>query len=76
MATKSLRLGRRVEYTSGDGFKKLGFVTATAETVKSGTAVPVPGEGEAHILVVPPTGNQYHRTSVRQGEGPRTFRIL
>lgn len=73
---KTLKLGRRVEYRDGAGFRKLGFVTGTAETVKAGTGVSVPDQGNAHILVVAPTGFQYHRENIPAGAGPRTYTLL
>jgi hypothetical protein len=73
---KTLKLGRRVEYRDGAGFRKLGIVTGTAETVTKGTGVTVPGQGNAHILVISPTGKQYHREDVPAGAGPRTYTLL
>ena len=71
-----LKLGKRVEYRDADGFRKLEFITGTAETVKSGGSVPVPGKDEAHLHIVSPTGKQYDRQSVRLGDGPRTFSLI
>lgn len=73
---KTLKLGRRVEYRDGSGFKKLAFVTATADTVQAGTDVPVPGENQAHLKVISPTGKEYNRQSVPMGDGPRTFSLI
>jgi hypothetical protein len=73
VALKQLKLGQRVEYRSADGFAKAAYITGLPETIKSGTDVPVPAEGEAHLLVVSPTGKTYVRHSVKRGDGPRQF---
>jgi hypothetical protein len=66
-------LGKRVIYTSTDGYQKAAKIIGTAESIQEGTGVPVPGEGEAHLLVFSPTGKTYTRTNVTEGEGPGTF---
>ncbi len=69
----AIKLGKRVKYTDGDGYEKLAFVTGTRDSVrKDGTAVR-PDKNAANLLVVSPTGKQYHRENIPAGAGPRTF---
>jgi hypothetical protein len=64
MTTAEIALGSTVTYVDGKGHKKLAFVTGTPATIESGTNLPVPTEGELHLIVFAPAGNVYARLSV------------
>lgn len=70
---KNFTLGDRVQYTDGQGFTKLAFITGTRKSIAKGTEVARPEKDQAHLLVISPTGKQYPRESIPFGEGPRTF---
>jgi hypothetical protein len=72
-----VRLGV-VQYTDGNGYAKLAFVTGTRKTVQKGTGVTRPEKGHANLLVVSPLkpgdpSKWYTRDNVPQGDGPRTW---
>ncbi len=80
LKTKSIKLGRRVQYVDSNGFKKLGLINGTADTIQGGDAnVPaITDEDRAHIKVLSPSGKDYQRHNiVRSSDGePNTFEIL
>ena len=49
---KALTLGQAVTYINGEGHAKAAFISGLPETVKPGTALPVPSEGSAHLFVL------------------------
>ncbi len=72
----AIKLGARVRYVDGDGFEKLAFVTGTRDTIRKDGSVARPDKGAAHLLVVSPTGKQYARENIPQGDGPRCFSAI
>ncbi len=70
------KLGKRVLYRDSQGFEKLAFVTATRSTVAKGTGVARPDKGSVHLHIISPTGKQYDRTNVPQGDGPRSYSLI
>lgn len=71
-----LKLGKRVEYRDSNGYRKLAFITGTADTIEGGNGVAVPAADAAHLLVVSPTGKTYSRENISLGDGPRTFSLI
>lgn len=69
----NFKLGTRVIYTDGDGFKKSAEVVGTYDSVSSNGSVKRPDEGRAHLLVKSPTGKQSVRENIAYGEGKRQF---
>ena len=64
METTTVKLGQAVTYLSSKGHKKLGLVLSTPDTVTPDTGLPALTEGQAHLVVLSPTGNAYMRYNV------------
>jgi hypothetical protein len=73
---KQLRLARGVTYRDAQGFEKAAKVIGTRASIKDGTDVTRPDEGNANLKVYSPkTGETYIRTNVPPGEGPNSFSL-
>jgi len=71
---RKLKVGRRVSYTGNDGFTRAAIVLGTNETIKPGTKVTQPDEGNARLLVYKNTdGSTYIKDNVAPGEGKGQF---
>ncbi len=66
-------LGKAVIYTDGNGYQKAALVIGTPDSVQDGTEIERPGDGSVLLKVFSPSGQDYIRNNVTEGEGPRTY---
>ncbi len=65
-------------YTDGQGYQKAAVVIGTRESIKDGTEVKRPAEGNVNVLVLSATGKaekNYTRFDIPVGEGNRAFAL-